>query len=166
MLNKKILLISLSAFSLLATGSLFVPGANAELRTVYQYVYYDKNGDGYIDHDEYDIQTHQVESHQPMPPALAQTQLRTQTPIQARPDVIVPRRSPQQSRAGEWTYYTARTTLNTDTGVDYRTFDVWDIERDRILQGIPEQAGATRQTEAGRYSITAETEWQRQHGLR
>lgn len=179
MLDKKILFTALAAFSLLATG------ASAELRTTYQYIYYDKDGDGYIDTDEYDIHTYQIDSNQPVPPAHVQTlapihpQRSTEAPLQnltpqapartqarPQPEVIAPR-DPATAASNDWTHYTARTTLNTDTGVDYRSFDIWDIERDRILQGIPEQAGTTiRQSDARGGSITAETEWLERHGLR
>ncbi|MGM0423155.1 MAG: hypothetical protein ACQEQL_08695, partial [Pseudomonadota bacterium] len=55
MLDPKIMFMALAAISFMVTS------ANAETSTSYRYTYYDKDGDGFIEADEFDTQVYIAE---------------------------------------------------------------------------------------------------------
>ena len=101
MLNKKTLMAAVAGLAL-------TMGAySADAYTSYQYTYYDKDGNGVIETNEFD------------------------TYVYNSFDID------RDSRISndEWTYYTKTTTTTTTTTptIEYQTFDVWDADGDGYL---------------------------------
>lgn len=100
MLNEKILTAA-------AAGLVMMIGATAaQAYTSYQYTYYDKDGNGTIESNEFDTYVYNT--------------------------FDIDRDS--RISNDEWTYYTTTTTTRTTTPtVEYRTFDAWDRDGDGFL---------------------------------
>lgn len=89
-----------------AAIALMFAAGSADAYTTYQYTYYDKDGDGFIETNEFDTYAYN-------------------TFDMDRDNRI---------NNDEWTYYTRTTsTTTTQPTIDYRTFDVWDVNSDKYL---------------------------------